>query len=422
VTGGNTRIAAAATTSARSSPMDPSREKSSASRRGRECPRAGAIVRNRVLSVLVLAGVAVAFALPFVSVAPNRLVSGSGVALQALTTAGGPWLWLPALILALMVFVPTTRTSHAVVAVAAALLLAGLAWLAGREALAQEATQSALSRTSFGGGFWLLALLCGLAAADALQRLDLSLAWRSAAMVGLCLPLVALWWLGALDALSLLKEYANRQDVFDAAGRRHLQIVGATLLPSLLIGMPLGVLAAKHPRVARPLFGALNAIQTVPSIALFALLIAPLSSLATALPGWGIQGIGLLPAVIALTLYALLPIVHGTASGLGQVPAAVVDAATGMGMTPRQVFWRVEAPLALPVLLSGVRVTAVQVIGLAVVAALIGAGGFGALVFQGLASTALDLVLLGVVPVVALAVLADAGFALMAAALQKSPR
>jgi osmoprotectant transport system permease protein len=156
----------------------------------------------------------------------------------------------------------------------------------------------------------------------------------------------------------------------------------------------------------------------VPAIALFALLIAPLSGLGAALPGWGIQGIGLLPAVVALTLYALLPIVHGTASGLRQVPSAAVEAAIGMGMSPRQLFWQVEVPLALPVLLSGVRVTAVQVIGLAVVAALIGAGGFGALVFQGLASGAIDLVLLGVVPVVALAVAADAAFALLSAALQ----
>ena len=136
------------------------------------------------------------------------------------------------------------------------------------------------------------------------------------------------------------------------------------------------------------------------------------------MPGWGIQGIGLLPAVIALSLYALLPIVHGTASGLAQVPAAAVEAATGMGMTTRQLFWQVEVPLALPVLLSGLRVTAVQVIGLAVVAALIGAGGFGALVFQGLASSALDLVLLGVLPVVALGVVVDAALAVSAVALQ----
>ena len=93
----------------------------------------------------------------------------------------------------------------------------------------------------------------------------------------------------------------------------------------------------------------LNLVQTMPSIALFALLIGPLSALAAALPGWGLSGIGLLPAAVALTLYALLPIVHGMSSGLRQVPAAVLAAAAGMGMTPRQRLWRVELPLALPV-------------------------------------------------------------------------
>jgi osmoprotectant transport system permease protein len=231
------------------------------------------------------------------------------------------------------------------------------------------------------------------------------------------LPVLALLMSGALDELSLLKEYANRQDVFRAAGWRHAQIVLATLLPALLLGVPLGIAAARRERLARPLFALLNVIQTVPSIALFGLLIAPLAWLGTALPASGVRGIGLLPAVIALTLYALLPIVHGMASGLKQVPDGVLAAATGMGLTPRQVFWKVEFPLALPVLLSGLRVTTVQVVGLAVVAALIGAGGFGALMFQGLFSSALDLVLLGALPVVALAIAVDAGFQLLGRAL-----
>jgi osmoprotectant transport system permease protein len=375
-------------------------------------------IRNRVLCVLVLAGLVLALGLAFVSVAPNRLVSGVGVPLHRLSTGGGMLLWLPAALLLLGVVAPPTRWAHSAVAVAASLLLAGLAWLAAREASAQAAQLSSLSRVSFGGGFWLLALLVWLAAADALRRLGLPMHWHSAAQAALWLPLAALLLSGGLDALSLLKEYANREDVFRAAGLRHLQIVGATLLPSLAIGVPLGVAAARHERFARPLFAALNIVQTVPSIALFALLIAPLGALAAALPGWGIRGIGLLPAVIALTLYALLPVVHGTAAGLRQVPAAAVEAATGMGMTRRQLFWRVEVPLALPVLLSGLRVTVVQIIGLAVVAALIGAGGFGSLVFQGLGGSALDLVLLGVLPVVALAVLADAALSMLSHSLQ----
>ncbi len=383
-------------------------------------------IKNRVLALLVGVGLAAAWGGAFVSVAPNRLVTGRGVALGALLA--GPWwaLLAPAALLAGAVFWPPQRRSHIAVAIAAAGLLAGLLALAGGFAaeLAQgtrsatgaalaaagQAAAPSLARVSLGSSFWALAGLASLAAADALQRLGWAPAARAAALATLALPLLALLAAGQLDQLSLLKEYANRAEVFQAAGWRHLQIVAAALLPALLIGLPLGVWAARSARLARPLFGVLNIIQTLPSIALFGLLIAPLAALAALLPGWGIAGIGLLPALIALALYALLPVVHGMAAGLRQVPAAVLDAGLGMGLTRRQLFWWIELPLAAPVLVSGLRVTVVQLIGLAVVAALIGAGGFGALVFQGLAGSALDLVLLGVLPVVAMALVADAGF------------
>lgn len=384
-------------------------------------PRAP-VIHNRVLLVLVLAALLASYGMAFVSVAPNRLVSGMGVPLHAMMSAGIHVLWLPAALLLLAALTPTARWLHGAVAVTAALLLAGLMALAGDEAARQSSSLSALARVSLGGGFWVLALLSWLAAADAVQRLGLTPAWRT--LAGLCLLLPALLLLasGQLDVLSLAKEHANRRDVFNGAGRRHLQIVLSALLPALALGVPLGVAAARSKAFAGPLMATLNIIQTVPSIALFGLLIAPLGALAGALPGWGVQGIGLLPAAIALTLYALLPIVHGTASGLAQVPASAIEAATGMGMTRRELFWRVRVPLALPVLLSGLRVTTVQLIGLAVVAALIGAGGYGALVFQGLASSALDLVLLGVLPVVALAMAADAALGLLSAALQRQAR
>jgi osmoprotectant transport system permease protein len=377
-------------------------------------------VHNRVLFVLVLAALGAAGGLAFVSVAPNRLLSGTGVALPELLAGWRLALLGPALVLGAAVCRPSTRTTHAAVALAAALLLAGWVALAGTEATRLSTGGSGIARVSLGGGFWILVLLAWLAAADALQRLKLGGVGLALAHAGVLLPVLALLMSGALDGLSLLKEYANRQDVFRAAGWRHAQIVLATLLPALLLGVPLGIAAARRERLARPLFALLNVIQTVPSIALFGLLIAPLAWLGTALPASGVRGIGLLPAVIALTLYALLPIVHGMASGLKQVPDGVLAAATGMGLTPRQVFWKVEFPLALPVLLSGLRVTTVQVVGLAVVAALIGAGGFGALMFQGLFSSALDLVLLGALPVVALAIAVDAGFQLLGRALHGS--
>ena len=372
--------------------------------------RANRGVQHRVLAVLVLAGLAAAFGLAFLKQAPNRLVSGTGVGLLTLLAGAHLAVLLPAMALAVAVFLRPSRRVHAAVALAAVLLLVGWVALAGSAAAQMAQTATPLARTSLGGGFWVLCMLTALAAADAAQRLQLPPIGRAGLVAAVLLPIGALLGSGALDALSLLKEYDNRQDVFAAAGWRHLQIVASTLIPTLLIGVPLGLLAFRRAALACTLFAVLGVIQTVPSIALFALLIGPLALLGAALPGLSIAGIGLVPAVIALTLYALLPVVRSTVAGLGQVGAPVVDAATGMGLTPAQIFWRVQVPIALPLLLSGLRVCTVQTIGMAVVAALIGAGGFGAIVFQGLASSAIDLVLLGVVPVVALAVVADLAF------------
>ena len=151
-------------------------------------------------------------------------------------------------------------------------------------------------------------------------------------------------------------------------------------------------------------------MQTVPSIALFGLLLVPLSALAAAVPALaalGIGGIGVAPAIIALILYALLPVVRNSVAGIAGVDPAVVDAARGMGMSRRQLFRRVELPLAMPLLLAGLRIVIVQAIGLAVVAALIGAGGLGSFVFEGLGQYAADLVLLGALPAIGLALAAD---------------
>ncbi|MEO6321285.1 MAG: ABC transporter permease [Polaromonas sp.] len=397
-------------------------------------------VKNRVLLLLVAVGIAAATGLAFLTHAPNRLVSGVGIslsdvlrgsegskqALMLLATLG------PVLLLGAVLFMRPRRGLHILVALAASALLTDLVWLAASHArqLASIAADPAsglsagIERTSFGGAFWVLAALSWLAAADAIGHLELKPALRLLASAAVIMPVVACLASGVLDPLSLLKEYANRQDVFNAALLQHVNIVLASLAPSLLIGVPLGMASVRtgaRMNAVRPaLFASLNIIQTIPSIALFGLLMAPLALLAASVPvlaQWGIKGVGLAPAVIALTLYSLLPVVRSTAAGLSQVPRPVIEAALGMGLSPRQIFWQVEVPLALPVFISGLRVAAVQTIGLAVVAALIGAGGFGAIMFQGLLGGALDLVLLGVVPVVAMAVLADAVLKALAASL-----
>lgn len=388
-------------------------------------------VKNRVLLLLVGAGALAAAGLAFLTHAPNRLVLGVSISLvETVSTSTGPvqaWTLLavgvPVLLLVAAIFMRSSRTTHFLVMLSAILLLTGLVSLAGRHAaqLASMAIESApgkipgIERTSLGGAFWILAALCWLTAGDAIAHLSLKPIWRliaSAAVIG---PVGVCIAAGGLDQLSLLKEYTNREDVFNSALLQHLQIVVASLLPSLLIGVPLGIASARDGKwmdaLRAPLFASLNIIQTIPSIALFALLLAPLALLAIRVPllgQWGIKGVGIAPAVIALTLYSLLPIVRSTAAGVSQVPRPVIDAATGMGLSPRQVFWKVEAPLAMPVFIAGLRVATVQTIGMAVVAALIGAGGLGAIMFQGLLGGALDLVLLGVLPVVAMAVAVDA--------------
>lgn len=389
-------------------------------------PNPRGLVRNRVLLLLVATGIAAASGLAFLTHAPNRLVSGAGISLaQVVNAADGRFTafalvatLVPALMLGAGVFVRPTRATQLCVALTAAWLLAGLTWIAAEHAtwLATIAPNAqSIARTSFGGAFWILAALAWLAASDAISRLGLTPGWRLAANAAVILPVVALIVTGALNQLSLLREYANRKDVFDAALLQHLQLVMTGLGVALLIGVPLGLASVRNGKLMgklRPaLFATLSIIQTIPSIALFGLLMAPLALLAASVPvlaEWGIKGVGLTPAVIALTLYTLLPVVRSTDAGLSQVPRPVVDAALGMGLSPRQIFWQVEVPLALPVWLAGLRVATVQIIGMAVVAALIGAGGFGAIMFQGLSGGALDLVLLGVVPVVAMAVLADA--------------
>jgi len=373
------------------------------------------MIRNRVLLVLAATAVAAALALPFLSFAPNRLLSGRGIALSAVLDL--PWgvALLPGVVLLAAPFLRPSKTVLAATVTAAILFAAGLVGLAGQHAAQLAATAAPAARTSFGAGFWIMETAALLAALDGVRRLGLSpplrIAVGAAALALVAVQVAA----GHLDQLSILKEYANQRDVFVAAVVRHGVIVAASLVPTLLVGVPLGVLAQRSRAVGGIVFPVLNVVQTIPSIALFGLLLAPLSALAGALPQLGISGVGLAPAVIALTLYSLLPIVRNIAAGLDGVPDSVRQAARGMGMTPRQIFLRAEVPLALPVFLSGLRITLVQAVGLAAVAALIGAGGLGAIMFQGLFANALDLVLLGAVPVILFAVVVDAALKLLVA-------
>ena len=177
----------------------------------------------------------------------------------------------------------------------------------------------------------------------------------------------------------------------------HLWLVGISVTAAVLIGMPLGIVLYRKPHWRSIVLSIVNVIQTVPSLALFAILIP--------LP-W-IGGIGSRTALIALVLYSLLPIVSNTVSGLAGVDPAAREAAIAMGMTDRQLLWQVELPLALGVILTGVRIAMVIGVGLATIAAAIGAGGLGMFIFRGLAMLDTRLILAGAIPAAMMALLAD---------------
>jgi osmoprotectant transport system permease protein len=190
----------------------------------------------------------------------------------------------------------------------------------------------------------------------------------------------------------------NHEQVLDLT-LEHLWLVGVSTLLAALIGIPLGIVIAHRPRLDKPVLAGANIIQTIPSLALFGFLLP--------LPWFGERADRL--AILALTLYALLPIIRGAYTGIRGVDPAVVEAGRGMGLTESQLLFQVELPLAASVILSGVRVAVVISVGLATIAAAIGAGGLGEFIFRGLAMVNNQVILAGAVPAAMLALLADLG-------------
>ena len=369
------------------------------------------LIRNQVLFTLVIAAAIAVAATGFVGYAPNRLVSGRPINLweAASLPVTAIIVLLGALLLALCFAAPSRPLCYAEAGLAAALLLLALI-AAGQAAGGLMQGAKPAVRVSLGAAFWALMSCAALAVVDALQRVGAGPWARVLAAAAISAGAAGLAAAGVFEDLSIAREYATRRQLFADALLRHISLVAGSVGPAIAIGFPLGVAAARNRRLQGPLFAVLNVLQTIPSIALFGLLIVPLAALATAAPplaALGIGGIGVAPAIVALVLYALLPVVRNTAAGLAGVDGTIVEAGRGMGLTQRQIFRQVELPLALPVLLAGLRIVTVQAIGLAVVAALIGAGGLGTFVFEGLGQYATDLVLLGALPAIFLALTAD---------------
>jgi osmoprotectant transport system permease protein len=359
------------------------------------------------LGALIALIAAAGAALPFALFRANRIVPGETVALaQALP---GSLAMALALVLLAGFAVALLRFPALTKLLVGFAVLAALFVLMGQSAAFLTPPDDTFARVSPGAGFWLLAFAFALLVTDALTRLRLAPLARLAILAAVLAAMALLLWSGGWNQLSLLKEYANRAPAFWAEAQTHLVLAFGSVAIATVVGVPLGILCYKVRPLRAGVLNVLNIVQTIPSIALFGLLIAPLAWIAANVPGAsaiGISGIGTAPALVALFAYSLLPIVSNTVVGLQNVSPAAVDAARGMGMTVWQRLIAVELPLGFPVILTGIRIVLVQNIGLTTIAALIGGGGFGVFVFQGIGQTAMDLVLLGAVPTVALAFVA----------------
>jgi osmoprotectant transport system permease protein len=211
--------------------------------------------------------------------------------------------------------------------------------------------------------------------------------------------------------MNLARFFAHHAGEILQATLEHMWLVGAAMLLAIAIGAPLGIVVTRRPWLSKPIVGGANVAETIPSLALLGFLLP--------VPWLGDRADRI--AIAALTLYALLPIIRNTAAGIAGVDPAIREAARGMGMTPRQILFRVELPLSLSTVLAGVRVATVLTIGVATIAAAVGAGGLGEFIFRGLAMVNDQLILAGAIPAAILALSADFLLSVLERRLRPAP-
>jgi osmoprotectant transport system permease protein len=378
-------------------------------------------LHDRVALVLALVAAAGSFG-AFLSIAPNRLADGRPLTLWNVGLSQTAIISALLLTVFVAAFIRDKTWRSGALFTSGAGLLISILLIAGTAAAVQLNPQEPARRIALASAFWVLFSVGLLACFQGLQHA--ARIWKAVLPSGLAAAMIAIAASGELNSLSLAREFHAQRATFATELLRHIGLVAAAVSLASFCAIPLVLAAVYRPGTRSAIFTTLNLLQTIPSIALFGLLIAPLSFVAAHVPlarDIGIGGIGAAPALIALVLYGLLPLVRSADAGLRNVAPNVQEAARGMGMNAQEIFWNVELPLALPALVSGLRVVTVQSIGLAVVAALIGAGGLGTFVFQGIGEYALDLVLVGALPTILLAVAADALFQIVIANVRSRP-
>ena len=384
-------------------------------------PKSALSSPNRVVPVLGLLALVLVWVLDLGAILPNRIVPGTGHGLLSAVGWVGATLVTGALIGCLLLSVLPLRSRYLTLLILVSVSLALLPLLLDVFAARHLPENSPYARSSIGSGFWCLLFLLSLMLIEIFGRLGSGRGFQLIVLAGICGIWVWLFQGAGLESLSLVREFNAQPDKLEQALWTHLALALGAVTISAGLAFVLALQMIRSVAWRRPVLGVVSFLQTIPSLAVFGLLIAPLSALTEAFPvlqTLGIRGIGWAPAMLALVAYSLLPMVRNTYVALTEVPESLTDAGQGMGMNERQLFFKLKLPLALPVIVEGVRITTIQAIGLTAVAALIGAGGFGSFIFQGLGQAAMDLVLLGALPTIALALLADALLTTLAVSLR----
>lgn len=367
--------------------------------------------QGRIVAISgVVLGVATVLAPSFLVFRPNRLFNGSAQsALQALGAWG--WallgLWVAVAALALVPLPGRTR-GLSVGLIAGAIPILAL-WRSAEAAAAYTAEKGDVARVSLGLSFWILlvASYVVIYAATAWTPPGPARALISyTPLVGFAVLLLT----GTLAPLAIMREYANNTEEFALQLRLHLLYVLGATAGGIVIGIPLGVFAAKRPRSEPMVFGVLNVLNVLPVLAFIGLLNPALTSLSRAVPlvsSLGIRAVGWAPVIIVLTMYAVYPIARNAQTAVLTLDDSVLDAARGVGMGRWRRGFEIELPLSAPVIIAGIRIALVQTTAGAIIAGLVGGGGLGSFVFLGASQTATDLVLMGTIPIVLLGLFLD---------------
>lgn len=366
-------------------------------------------------------GAAAAFASHGVAFNPNRIIDGEPV---SLVDGLGTWGWALVAVWALAAGIAASPLPDKVRGVVVT-LLGGAApvimlWAAGAAAVAWVTETSDIARTSLLWAAWLSLFASYVVIFAATAWLDPGAlrGWLTYLPV---LAVIGLLMTGRLNELAVMREYANNAESFARELQLHLAYVAGAVSIGLVAGLLLGLIAVRRRSLEPAIFGTLNVLQVFPTLAFIGLMYPILSGLSTRfelLEQLGVRGVGWAPVIIVLSAYAVYPIARNTYTALASLDTGVLDAARGVGMGKLRLLGEVELPLALPVIVAGLRVALVQTTAGAIIAGLVGGGGLGTFVFLGAGETATDLILLGVIPIMTLALFFDRSVLALQRALQ----